>query len=308
MAVTASMVKELRDMTGCGMMECKKALVETDGDINKAIDYLRERGLAKAEKKAGRIAAEGIVAAYEAEDGTYVLAEINSETDFAAKSDAFQVFAKDVMMQIAANKPADVETLLAQKCMNDESMTIEEYTKQIIAKLSENLSIRRFAIVDKKADSVTTSYIHMGGKIGVLVELGCEGNVNVDEAKVAAKNIAMQVAAAKPQFLDRTAISAEFIEHERAIQRAAALAEGKPEKIVDKMVDGRIEKYMKEICLVDQAYIIDPDMNVTQYLNSVGKAMGATVTVRSFVRFEKGEGIEKKEDNFAEEVAKQAGL
>ena len=308
MAVTASMVKELRDMTGCGMMECKKALVETDGDMNKAVDYLRERGLAKAEKKAGRIAAEGIVAAYEAEDGTYVLAEINSETDFAAKSDAFQVFAQDVMKQIAANKPADVATLLAQPCMNDASMTIEEYTKQIIAKLSENLSIRRFAIVEKKADSITTSYIHMGGKIGVLVELGCEGNVNEEEAKAAAKNIAMQVAAANPKFLDRSAISAEFIEHEKAIQRAAALAEGKPEKIVDKMVDGRIEKYMKEICLVDQAYIIDPDMNVTQYLNSVGKAMGATVTIRSFVRFEKGEGIEKKEDNFAEEVAKQAGL
>lgn len=308
MAVTASMVKELRDMTGCGMMECKKALVETDGDINKAIDYLRERGLAKAEKKAGRIAAEGIVAAYEAEDGTYVLAEINSETDFAAKSDAFQAFAQDVMKQIAVNKPADVETLLAQKCLADESMTIEEYTKQIIAKLSENLSIRRFAIVDKKADSITTSYIHMGGKIGVLVELGAEGTVNADEVKAAAKNVAMQVAAAKPQFLDRSAISADFIEHEKAIQRAAALAEGKPEKIVDKMVEGRIEKYMKEICLVDQAYVIDPDMTVTQYLNSVGKAMGANITVRSFVRFEKGEGIEKKEDNFAEEVAKQAGL
>lgn len=303
MSVTASMVKELRDMTGCGMMECKKALVETDGNIEKAIDYLRERGLAKAEKKAGRVAAEGIVATYTHTDGTVVLVEINSETDFAAKSDAFQDFAQNIMKQIAQNKPADVAALLAETCLNDSSTTVEDALKQIIAKLSENLSIRRFEIFESSNDSVVEAYIHAGGKIGVLVELNSA--VSNDEIKQAAKNVAMQVAAAKPQFLDRSFISAEFIAKEREIQRAAALAEGKPEKIVDKMVDGRIEKYMKEICLVDQDYIIDPDMSVTKYIESVAKAAGTAISIKRFARFERGEGIEKKEENFADEVAKQ---
>lgn len=304
MTITASMVKELRDMTGCGMMECKKALTETDGNIEKAIDYLRERGLAKAEKKAGRIAAEGLVAAYEHNDGTYVLAEINSETDFAAKSDVFQDFVKDILVHIATTKPASVEALLVEKCLNGDT-DVNDYVKQTIAKLGENLTVRRFVIFNKPEAGAIESYIHAGGKIGVMIELNCDGDVTNEEFKHALKNLAMQVAASNPQFTDRSEISADFIAKEREIQRAAALAEGKPEKIVDKMVDGRIEKYMKEICLVDQAYIIDPDMSVKKYLESVAKAMGASVSIKRFARFERGEGIAKKEENFAEEVAKQ---
>jgi len=303
MDITASMVKELRDMTACGMMECKKALMETDGNIDAAVDFLRERGLAKAEKKAGRIAAEGIVATYTHTDGSYIMAEINAETDFAAKSDVFKEFVNSVLLQIATNKPADIEALLAEKCINDPSMDMNEYVKQGIAKLGENMAVRRFVIIEKSANALVESYIHAGGKIGVLVELDC--SVNSDTVKQAAKNVAMQVAAASPKFLDRSEISAEFIAKEREINRAAAIAEGKPEKIVDKMVDGRIEKYIKEICLVDQAYIIEPDINVTQYLTAVAKEVGAPISIKKFARFEKGEGIEKKEENFAEEVAKQ---
>jgi len=305
MDITANMVKELREITDCGMMECKKALVETDGNIEKAIDYLRERGIAKAEKKVGRIAAEGIVASYCHTDGTFVMAEINSETDFAAKSDAFKEFAKNILMQIAENKPADLEALLSGKCLNDKSMDVNEYVKQTIAKLSENVNIRRFVIYNKSDDSAIDSYIHAGGKIGVLVELKFGGDKENAEFKQTVKNIAMQVAASNPQFLDRTEISADFIKKEREIQRAAAISEGKPEKIVDKMVDGRIEKYIKEICLVDQAYIIDPDIKVSEYLSNTGKALGSGISVKRFTRFERGEGIQKKEENFAEEVAKQ---
>ena len=305
MDITAAMVKQLREMTDCGMMECKKALVETDGNIEKAMDFLRERGLAKAEKKAGRIAAEGLVSSYLHADGTFVLVEVNSETDFAAKSDAFIDFVKNISTQIASNKPADVEALLTQNCINDASMSVSEYIKQTIAKLGENLNVRRFSIYGKSDDSAVDSYIHAGGKIGVLVELAFAGDKDNDAFKQAIRNIAMQVAAARPQFLDRTEISADFITKEREIQRAAAIAEGKPEKIVDKMVDGRIEKYIKEICLVDQAYIIDPDMTVNTYLAGIGKELGCPVSIKRFTRFERGEGIEKKEENFADEVAKQ---
>ena len=313
MNITASMVKELREMTGCGMMECKNALVETDGNIEKAINYLRERGLAKAEKKIGRIAAEGVVASYAHSDGTFVMAEVNSETDFAAKSDVFGDFVKNILMQIAQNKPADLDTLLSQKCINDDSMDVNEYIKQAIAKLGENLNVRRFIIYNKPEGSVIDSYIHMGGKIGVLVELNFDGDKNSDELKQTVKNIAMQIAASNPQFLDRTEISPEFIEKETEIQKAAAILEvreqGKPEDkvamIAEKMVTGRIEKYLKEICLVDQPYIIDPDIKVSNYLDNVGKTLNGKISIKRFARFEKGEGIQKKEENFAEEVAKQ---
>ena len=305
MEVTAALVKQLREMTDCGMMECKKALVETNGDIEKAVEFLRERGLAKAEKKAGRIAAEGVVAAYQHTDGTFVLVEINSETDFAAKSDAFIDFSKNIMVQIGTNKPVDTDALFAEKCLNDTSMDVNEYVKQTIAKLGENLNVRRFSVFEASATAGVESYIHAGGKIGVLIEMNFDGNKEDTAFKQTLKNVAMQIAAARPQFLDRTEISADFITKEREIQRAAAIAEGKPEKIVDKMVDGRIEKYIKEICLVDQAYIIDPDITIAKYLESCSKDLGGTLSIKRFVRFERGEGIQKKEENFADEVAKQ---
>ena len=288
--VTASQVKDLREKTGAGMMDCKKVLTETDGDMEKAIELLRERGIAKAAKKSDRIAAEGLVAAYVSEDGKVgAVVEVNSETDFVAKNDEFKAFVADVAEQVAKENPANVEDLLAQKSIK-EGKTVSEVLTDKIAKIGENMSIRRFARFE--SNGLVEKYIHGDGKIGVLVEL--EGG----DSELA-KDVCMQIAAAKPEFLDRESVPAERLEKEMEILKAQAMNEGKPEAIAEKIVQGRVGKFYSEICLVEQEFVKNPDIKVKDLLSSKGaKAI-------RFARFEKGEGIEKKEENFAEEVMKQ---
>ena len=288
--VTASQVKDLREKTGAGMMDCKKVLTETDGDMEKAIELLRERGIAKAAKKSDRIAAEGLVAAYVSEDGKVgAVVEVNSETDFVAKNDEFKAFVADVAEQVAKQNPANVEELLAQKSIKEDK-TVSEVLTDKIAKIGENMSIRRFARFE--SNGLVEKYIHGDGKIGVLVEL--EGG----DSEVA-KDVCMQIAAAKPEFLDRESVPAERLEKEMEILKAQAMNEGKPEAIAEKIVQGRVGKFYSEICLVEQEFVKNPDIKVKDLLSSKGAK-----AVR-FARFEKGEGIEKKEENFAEEVMKQ---
>ena len=289
--VTASLVKELREKTGAGMMDCKKVLTETDGDMEKAIELLRERGIAKAAKKSDRVAAEGLVDAYVTEDGKIgAVVEVNAETDFVAKNDEFKSFVADVAKQIALTNPANVEELLAAKSIVEEDKTVQEVLTNKIATIGENMSIRRFARYE--TTGLVEKYIHGEGKIGVLVELE-NGNSEL------AKDICMQIAAAKPEFLDRESVPAERVEKEMEILKAQAMNEGKPAEIAEKMVQGRIGKFYGEICLVEQDFVKNPDMKIKQLLESKG------AKVIRFARFEKGEGIEKKEENFAEEVAKQ---
>ena len=289
--VTASVVKELREKTGAGMMDCKKVLTETDGDIEKAIELLRERGIAKAAKKSDRIAAEGMVAAYVSEDGKIgSVVEVNSETDFVAKNDEFKNFAEDIAKQIVKENPADLETLLGQKFIKDSTKTVQEVLTGKIATIGENISIRRF--VRFESNGLVEKYIHGDGKIGVLVELE-NGNAEL------AKDICMQIAAAKPEYLDREAVPAERVDKEMEILKAQAMNEGKPAEIAEKMVQGRIGKFYGEICLIEQQFVKNPDIKVKQLVEEKG------AKVIRFARFEKGEGIEKKEENFAEEVMKQ---
>ena len=288
--ITASLVKELREKTGAGMMDCKKVLTETDGDLEKAAELLRERGIAKAAKKSGRVAAEGIVEAYVSEDGKVGAAvEVNSETDFVAKNEEFKAFVMDVAKQIVKNNPATVEELLAQPSLTVEGKTVNEVLVDKIATIGENMSIRRFARFET-ADGLVEKYIHGDGKIAVLVNM-------TNASKELAKDICMQIAAVKPEYLNREVVPAERVEKEKEILKAQTMNEGKPEAIAEKIVMGRINKFYEEICLVDQAFVKDPSMKVSQVLN------GATVV--EFARLEKGEGIEKKEENFAEEVMKQ---
>jgi len=296
--ITAAMVKELRERTGSGMMDCKKALTETNGDMEKAVEVLREKGLAAATKKAGRIAAEGIVTTYISEDmkiGSVV--EVNCETDFVAANDDFKTLAANVAKMAATTNVTTVEGLLAEKYVGDESITLQDAVTALIAKLGENMSVRRFEkfVVD---NGIIQSYIHGNGKIGVLVQLACEKQDEV--LKTVAKDVAMQVAAANPLFLDN-----ESLEKEKEIYRVQALNEGKPENIVEKMVMGRISKYYKEVCLVDQVWVKNGDYTISKYLQEEGKKLGAAMEVVKFARFERGEGIEKKEENFAEEVQRQ---
>ena len=289
--VTASQVKDLREKTGAGMMDCKKVLTETDGDMEKAIELLRERGIAKAAKKSDRIAAEGIVDAYVSEDEKIgAVVEVNAETDFVAKNEEFKKFVSDVAKQIAITNPANVEELLNAKSIVETDKTVNEVLTNKIATIGENMSIRRFARYESNA--LVEKYIHGEGKIGVLVELE-NGNSEL------AKDICMQIAAAKPEFLDRESVPAERVEKEMEILKAQAMNEGKPAEIAEKMVQGRIGKFYGEICLVEQDFVKNPDIKIKQLLES----KGAKAT--RFARFEKGEGIEKKEENFAEEVAKQ---
>ena len=307
MAVTAAMVKELREMTGAGMMDCKKALAATDGDMDKAVEFLREKGLAGAAKKAGRIAAEGIVATKLAEDGkTAVVVEVNAETDFVAKNEKFQSYVADVAAQALASDAADMDAFMAEKWAKDESLTVAEALSSQISIIGENMKIRRFEKLTE-ANGFVASYIHAGGKIGVLVDV--ETDVVNDEIKEMAKNVAMQAAALKPLYTNRDEVDAEYIEKEKEILTVAAKNE-KPDandKIISGMVMGRINKELKEICLLDQVYVKAEDgkQSVAQYVAQVAKANNAKVTVKKFVRFETGEGLEKKEENFAEEVAKQ---
>ena len=299
MAFTAADVKALREVTGCGMMDCKKALTETNGDTEKAIEFLREKGLATAEKKSGRIAADGVVYA-SVVDGIGVLLEVNSETDFVAKNADFQQFVSDVAKQIKETNPADVDTLLAAKFVDGDE-TINDMLVNKIATIGENITIRRF---ERYEGIVSETYIHGGGKIGVMV--GFEVDVaksDAPEFKEFAHDIAMQVAAANPQYLDRDSIPQEVVAKETEILTAQAMNEGKPQNIAEKMVAGRINKYFKEICLVDQPFIKDGDLTVTAYTKKVAETIGCEIKIVKFARFEKGEGIEKKEDNFAAEIA-----
>lgn len=312
MAVTAAMVKELREMTGAGMMDCKKALAATDGDMDKAVEFLREKGLAGAEKKAGRIAAEGIVVSALTEDGKKaVVVEVNAETDFVAKNEKFQTYAADVAAQALKTTAQDMEAFMAEKWEKDPSLTVKEALSTQISIIGENMNIRRFEQVEE-ANGFIASYIHGGGKIGVLVDV--ETDVVNDAVKEMAKNIAMQAAALKPMYTDRSQISEEFIEHEKAILMAQIQNDpkeaSKPEKVIAGMIQGRINKELKEICLMDQVYVKAEDgkQSVSQYVAQVAKENGAKIVVKGFVRFETGEGLEKKEENFAEEVAKQMGM
>lgn len=301
--ITAKSVKELRDRTGAGMMACKKALTETDGDVEKAIELLREKGLAAAAKKAGRVAAEGLVKAYISEDSKVAgVVEVNCETDFVADNEQFISFAENLAKFVTTSNSTTVEELEAE--VFKEGKTVKEVLTELIAALGENMTVRRFKKLVVTKGAVQT-YIHGGGRIGVAVLLNCDTESPV--VSEAAKELCMQVAAANPSFLSQDDVDSETIEKEREIARVQALNEGKPEKIVDKIVDGRIHKYYKEICLLEQEWVKDGDKTINKYLAEKSKEVGSPITVSDFVRFERGEGIEKAEENFAEEVAKQMG-
>ena len=302
-AVTAAMVKELRERTNAGMMDCKKALLAADGDMDKAIDWLREKGLAQAAKKASRVAAEGVVAQYVTPCGcTGVIVEGNCETDFVAKTDNFAAFANNVAKHIAKANPADVDELMNQKFVDDETKTISDLVSEATVAIGEKISVRRFARF--QTEGVVATYIHMGGKVGVLVEVATsEEGKNNEDVKQFAHDLCLQIAAAKPEAVRREEVDSEKLEKEREIQRAKALEAGKPEKIVDRIVDGQIEKYYKEVCLLDQQFVKDPDKSIKGLMAEVSKAAGAPLDVVRFVRFERGEGIEKRKDNLAAEIA-----
>lgn len=306
MAVTASMVKELRELTGAGMMDCKKALNETDGDMDAAIEYLRKNGEAKAVKKAGRIAAEGLVMAEVKDDKTAAIVEVNSETDFVAKNAEFQAFVKAVTNQAMDTEAKDMDTFMAEAWNEDSSKTVQDALTEKISVIGEKLSIRRFEKI--VSNGCVVSYIHGGGRIGVLVE--AETDVVNDEIRKCLKNVAMQVAAMSPKYVSRDEVSQEFMDHEKEILLAQAKTENpdKPDNIIEKMIIGRLNKEMKEICLLDQVYVQDSDLTVSKYVAKVAKENGANMTVKKFIRFETGEGIEKKVDDFAAEVAAQAGM
>ncbi len=289
--ITASQVKELREKTGAGMMDCKKVLTETNGDEEKAIELLRERGIAKAAKKSDRIAAEGLVETYISEDGKVgVVVEVNAETDFVAKNEEFRNFVADVAKQIAKENPADVEALLEQKSIAEPDKTVREVLTNKIATIGENMSIRRF--VRFETNNLLQSYIHGDGKIAVLVEMK-NGTPEL------AKDVCMQIAAARPEFLDRESVPADRLAKEMEILKAQAMNEGKPAEIAEKVVQGRINKFYSEVCLVEQEFVKDSDIKVGKLVESKG------AKIVRFARFEKGEGLEKKQENFAEEVAKQ---
>lgn len=288
---TAKDVMALRERTGAGMMDCKKALTECDGNVEKAIDFLREKGLAASAKKAGRIAAEGLVESCVSEDGkTGVIVEVNCETDFVAKTDAFKAFVAAIAKQVALKNPATVEELLEQNFVDDESQTISALLNSAVNKICEKISIRRFA----RAEGLVDTYVHLGGKIGVLV------NVEGEYDAAMLHDVSMQIAAAKPTCINKEDINQDDVEKEKEILRAQAHNEPKPkpEAIIEKMVNGRIEKYYKEVCLIEQAFVKDPDL-------TVGQMIGGKFKILSFTRFEMGEGLQKREDNFADEVLRQ---
>ncbi len=289
--ITAEQVKQLREKTGAGMMDCKKVLTETNGDEDKAIELLRERGIAKAAKKADRIAAEGLVTTYVTEDHKIgAVVEVNAETDFVAKNEEFRTFVADVAKQVAEKNPATVEDLLAQESIAETGKTVEEVLTSKIATIGENMSIRRFERFE--TTGLVESYIHGDGKIGVLVEME-----NADETL--AKDVCLQIAAARPEYLDRESVPQDRVAHEMEILKAQAVNEGKPEAVAEKIVQGRIGKFYGEICLVEQEFVKDPDQKVGKLVESKG------AKIVRFARFEKGEGLQKREENFAEEVAKQ---
>lgn len=308
MAITASMVKELRELTGAGMMDCKKALNETNGNMEEAIEFLRKNGEAKAVKKAGRIAAEGIVMAEVRDDKTAAIVEVNSETDFVAKNAEFRGFVSAVVNQAIATESKDMDAFMAEPWNEDASKTVKDALTEKIAVIGENLNIRRFEKLE--SDGCIVAYIHGGGRIGVLVE--ADTDVVNDEVKTCLKNVAMQVAAMSPKYVSRDEVSQEFLDKEKEILLAQAKNDpknaNKPENIIEKMIIGRLNKEMKEICLLDQVYVQDGDLTVGKYVEKVAKETGAKLAVKKFIRFETGEGIEKKNEDFAAEVAAQMGM
>ena len=309
--ITAAMVKDLRELTGAGMMDCKKALGETDGDMDAAVEYLRKNGQAKAEKKAGRIAAEGLCKVVLKDDRTAAVVEVNSETDFVAKNEVFQSFVAAVADQAVDSSAADMDAFMAEKWNQDNSITVKEALVAQIAKIGENLNIRRFEKVVADNGCVV-SYTHGGGRIGVIVE--AETDVVNDAIKEAMTNVAMQIAALSPKYVSTDDVSEEYKAHEKEILMAQIANDpkmaGKPEKVIEGAVVGRLNKELKEVCLLEQPYVKAEDgkQTVAQYLAQVAKENGAKLSVKKFVRFETGEGLEKKVDDFAAEFAAQAGM
>ncbi len=308
MAITAGMVKELRELTGAGMMDCKKALNETDGNMDEAIEYLRKKGQAKAEKKASRVAAEGMVTVAVDRDNKAAIVEVNSETDFVAQNEKFQNYVNEVAKQALVTKAADMDAFMEEAWIGDSAKTVKDALVDQIAVIGENLKIRRFEKVEA-TEGCVVPYIHGGGRIGVIVE--AKASVVNDTVKEALKNIAMQIAALNPKYVNRDEISADYIAHEKEILLAQIMNDPKesqkPEKVINGMIEGRVNKELKEICLVDQVYVKAEDgkQTVAKYLEAVSKEVGGEVAVKRFVRFETGEGIEKVETDFAAEVAAQ---
>ncbi len=304
MAFTAKDVQRLREISGAGMMDCKKALTASEGDFDKAIDFLREKGLAAAKKKAGRIAAEGIAYAtvYDC-CGDGVIVEVNSETDFVARATPFQEFVTGVAAAVLKNKPADIEAFL-ETPFND-TLTVAQTLQEKVLTIGENIQIRRFAHIDGGETIQNVAYVHMGGRIAVLVSLNVSANLKGNETVIElGRDIAMQICAMNPSYLDRESVPEDIIAHEREILMAQTLEEGKPEKVAARIVDGRIGKFYQENCLVDQAFVKDSKLTVAQQIAEVAKTVGGEISVARYIRFEKGEGLQKREDNFAEEIAK----
>ena len=305
MAFTAKDVQALREQTGVGMMDCKKALQASDGDMEKAIDFLREKGLAASQKKSGRIAAEGAVLAYnDADKKVGVLVEVNSETDFVAKNDVFKAFVLDIAKTIAEQDPADVETLKTLTLYGSDR-SVQENLQDKILSIGENMNIRRFV----RVEGYVASYVHMGGTVGVLVEFDTDDATAATEAfKTMGKDVAMQIAAMSPLYLDPASVPADVVEHEKGILLAQMAEDpkmaNKPEKVKEGIIVGKINKYYKEVCLLEQAYVKDDSMNVAKYIDSVAKEIGAAIKCTGFTRYAKGEGLQKKEENFADEIAK----
>ncbi|OFI07717.1 elongation factor Ts [Clostridium acetireducens DSM 10703] len=301
--ITAQMVKELREVTGAGMMDCKKALKEANGDTEKAVELLREKGLAAAAKKAGRIAAEGLIETYISEDKKVgAIVEVNCETDFVAANEDFINLTKNIAKQAAATNAKDIDEFVNESYIANNGKTIKDSVTDLIAKLGENMSARRFGKFAVDSGAIG-SYIHGGGRIGVLVKLECEKES--EKLEEVAREIAMHVAATNPLYLDEDDVDEASLEKEREIYKVQALNEGKPEKIVEKMVEGRIKKFYKENCLIEQIWVKDPDLTIKKYVEKESKEIGSPIKVAGFIRFERGEGIEKKEEDFAEEVKKQ---
>jgi elongation factor Ts len=311
MAVTAAQINELRKSTGAGMLDCKKALEETDCDFEKAVDFLRTKGLAAAAKKAGRAATEGVVASFISDDlKSGVLLEINSETDFVAKNETFQTFVANIGQHILTASPADVAALLDQPFTGDTSKNVLEYLNASISIIGENLQIRRFARFDVEGDGLVGSYIHAGGKIGVLVQIASPAvsAANRDLLQVFLRDIAMHAAAAAPAFVSREQVPTDVLDREKEVYRAKAKESGKPDAIIEKIIDGQINKYYADICLIEQAFVKDTDKTIQQVAKECGAAAGGNVSITRFERFVLGEGLQKKESDFAAEVAAAAGL
>ncbi|HZJ77834.1 MAG TPA: translation elongation factor Ts [Clostridia bacterium] len=304
MGFSAKDVKALREKTSVGMMDCKKALIEADGDMEKAVDILREKGLAAATKKASRVAAEGAVTAYYDEEKKIgVIVEVNSETDFVAKNEEFQAFVSDVAKTIALEKPEDNDSLMSKKLVGSDR-TVEENLHDKILSIGENIKIRRFLVVE----GVLSTYVHGGGTVGVIVNFEADDSISSnDKFKEMGKNVAMQIAAMSPQYLERTDVPEETVAHEKEILLAQLQEDekmkNKPEKVIENIINGRISKYFKEICLTDQEYVKDGDLTVGKYVESIAKEIGSPIKISSFIRYAKGEGLQKRDDNFADEVA-----